>query len=724
MTELSNDNTLSRRLFVQTTATSVAGLVIGFHLPGFGRFAGMAMAAGPAASYAPNAFVRIAKDSSVTIIINKSEMGQGVYTSLAQIIAEELDCDWQKISAESAPVAPVYNHTGFGMQMTGGSTAIASSYDQHRMIGATARALLVQAAADTWKVTPASCSTENGFVLHAKTGKKLAYGELAEKANALPAPTKVTLKDPKRFKLIGKALKRLDAPVKVNGKARFGLDVRLPGLHYAVVARSPVFGGKLKSFDATAAKAVEGVVDVYQVPTGVAVVAKNTWAAMKGREALKLTWDEGEGAKLSTPGMLAEFAALGQQPGKVARPGADVEKVLKAAKHVVDAGFDFPYLAHATMEPLNCTVDYDGERCHIYTGTHMQTMDHGTAAKVLGLDPSKVELTTTLLGGSFGRRANPNSDFVMEAVHVAKPFKKPIQIVWTREDDMRGGYYRPMVHHRVKVGFDAKGAVTAWKHAIVSPSIMAGTPFEAFATKDGIDGTSVEGVADSPYQVPNMHVELQSPKYPVPVQWWRSVGHTHTGFVMESMIDEAAVQAKADPVAYRLKLLAKHPRHVAALKLAATKAGWGKAMPKGHAQGVAVHESFGSVVAHVVEVSLVDGMPRVHKVTSGVHCGRVINPGGAKAQVESGIVYGLSAALYGAITLKDGRPEQGNFDTYRVLAQAEMPVIDVHFVPSEDAPSGLGEPGVPPTAPAVANAVAKLTGKRQRSLPFARAPIS
>jgi isoquinoline 1-oxidoreductase beta subunit len=370
------------------------------------------------------------------------------------------------------------------------------------------------------------------------------------------------------------------------------------------------------------------------------------------------------------------------------------------------------------MEPMNCTVDYDGSKAHLYVGTHMQTVDHFRAAEILGLAPDKVELTTTFLGGSFGRRANPSSDFVTEAAHVAKAVKKPVQVLWTREDDMRGGQYRPLVHHAVKVGVDKAGKIVAWRHTIVATSIIAGTQFEPMMMKDGIDPTSVEGVADSPYAIPNLHVELHSPKLPVPVQWWRSVGHSHSAYVMETMIDEVAAATKQDPLALRLELLKKHPRQVAVLKTLKDKAGWTKPLAEGMARGISIHESFGSVVGHVAEVSVDNGQPRIHRIVSAVHCGRVVNPGGATAQVESGIVYGLSAALYGAITLKDGRPEQGNFDTYRVLSAAETPKIEVHFVPSDAPPTGLGEPGLPPTAPAVANALAKLTGKRVRALPL------
>lgn len=719
MLENTPQSALDRRSFVKTGVAVSTGLVIAFYLPEGGRFAGMAQAAEAAPkSYPPNAFIKIAPDNSVTILINKSEMGQGVYTSLAQMICEELDCDWSKVRSESAPVAPVYNHTLFGMQMTGGSTAVVSSYDQHRMIGATGRALLIAAAADTWKVPSTALKTENGFVIDPKSGKKLSYGELADKANSMPAPTDVKLKDPKAFKLIGKGVHRLDAKMKVNGSGQFGLDVRLPGMVYAVVARAPAFGAKLKSFDGKAAKAVKGVVDVFEIPTGVAVVANSTWAAQQGRNALVTEWDFSGSANVTSSKIKSDFAALAQTPGATARPAPQVDDALKNAASVIDAKFDFPYLAHATMEPLNCTIDYDGTKANIYVGTHMQTADWMTAVKILGLTPDKVQLQTTLLGGSFGRRANPNADFVSQACTVAKALKKPVQIVWTRQDDMQGGYYRPAVHHAVKVGLDKAGVVTAWKHTIVSPSIVAGTPFEAMMLKDGVDVTCVEGVADTPYGFPNMHVDLHLPKLPVPVQWWRSVGHSHTAFVMESLVDELAAAAKMDPIEYRLKMLAKHPRQVAVLKLVRDKSDWTKPLPKGHARGVAVHESFGSVVAHVAEVSMENGQPRVHRVVSAVHCGRVINPNGAAAQVESGVIYGLSAALYGAITLKDGRPDQANFDTYRVMMGYEAPKVEAHFVQTEDHPTGLGEPGTPPIGPAVASAIAKLTGKRVRALPM------
>jgi len=726
---------IDRREFLRQTGVAAAGLVIAFHIPDWlGKAGGSrALASGAAAPvFPPNAFIRIAPDNKITFLINKSEMGQGVYTSMAQLIAEELDCDFANVSSESAPVAPVYNHTAFGMQMTGGSTALNSSWEQHRRIGATARAMLVSAAAAKWQVPVRECKTESGFVVHAKSKRRASYGELADAANALPMPdpTTIKLKDPKNFRIIGKPIKRIDTAKKIVGKATYGIDVRLPGMQYAVIARPPSFGGSVKSVNDRKARAVPGVTAVIRVPAGVAVVANNTWAATRGRDALSVEWNPGPRADLSTSIQRTEYTKLAETTGASARkasgnPTADLAKLTADGKPTIKADYWFPYLAHATMEPINCTIDFDGTSCRIFVGTHMQTADRNRAAAVLGIPEDKVTLTTTLLGTSFGRRASAMGDFVSDAATLARELKKPVQLVWTREDDTRGGWYRPAVMHRVEASHTDKTGNIAWQHRIVGQSILGGTPFEAFLVKDGIDATSVEGAADTPYEIANMNVELHSPKLPVPVLWWRSVGHSHVAYVMETMIDELAAQAKTDPVKFRLALLKKHPRHVAALKLAAEKSGWGKKkLPKGHAFGVAVHESFGSVVAHVAEVSIVGGNPKVHRVTSGVHCGTVVNPDGARAQIEGGVAYGLSAALLGELTLKNGGVEQGNFDTYRVLQMEHMPRVDVHFVPSTATPTGLGEPGVPPIGPAVANGLFQLTGVRIRELPMMKSVLT
>jgi isoquinoline 1-oxidoreductase beta subunit len=714
----------SRRKFFKDSTALMGGLVISFYMPGKGGRAYAADAPpkpGQKIMYPPNAFIRIAPDDSITIVVNKSEMGQGVYTSLPMLIAEELEADWSRISVVSAPVAAVYNHTGFGMQLTGGSSSVPSSWEQLRRVGASGRVLLIRAAAQQWGVPESECHAENSQVIHAASGKRASYGALADAANKLPLPEHVALKSAKDFKIIGKPTKRLDTPAKTNGTAQFGLDVYVPGMLTVVIARSPVFGGKVKRFDATEARKVAGVQGIYQVPTGIAVAASGFWPAKTARDLLEIDWDEGPGAALSTPKLFAEYLELAKSPGMVARKEGDPARGLKEAHKTVSAEYEVPYLAHAAMEPLNVVVDLKPDHCTIWTGTQSQTMDRNMAAKTAGLKPEQVEIHTTFLGGGFGRRANPRSDFVIEAVQVAAAIKQPIKVVWTREDDTQGGNYRPMWADRIEAGIAKNGKPVVWTHTIVGQSIVAGTPFEGFIVHNGIDSTSVEGAADVPYLIPNLQVDLHTTKNEVPVQWWRSVGHSHTAFVVETMMDELAHLAKKDPVAYRLELLPADSRCRGVLKLAAEKAGWGrKKLSAGHAWGVAVHKSFNSYVAEVAEVSLESGRIRVHRVVAAVDCGQVINPDGVHQQIESAIVYGLSAALHGEITLDKGRVMQSNFNDYPPLRYSEMPKVEVHFVESSEAPSGIGEPGLPPIAPAVANAVFSLTGKRMRRMPFDR----
>ncbi len=708
---------VSRRAFLKASATMAGGLVIGFWLPGRQRLAHAQGAPKPPAN--PNAFLRIAKDGSVTVMVKNLEFGQGVTTALPMLVAEELECDWSKVRAELAPAAPEYVHTGFGMQMTGGSMSVGDSWTQLRTVGAQARTMLVSAAAAQWKAKPEACRAEKGFVL-GPGGKKASFGSLAEAAAKHPVPEKVSLKGPKRFRLIGKPTRRIDAAERIDAKTVFGMDMKRPNLHTALVAHPPVFGAKVASFDAAKVKAVAGVTHVVQVPNGVAVVAKSFWAAKKGRDVLEIRWDLGPGATLSSDGLRKEYGELARQPGPMARKAAD-PAAIKAAARTVVAEYEVPFLAHAPMEPLNCTVEFRGESAEIWCGSQFQTVDQAAAAKVLGLAPEKVKLNTLPAGGGFGRRANPASDYVIEACEIAKSVKVPVKTVWTREDDIRGGYYRPMYVHRVEAGLDAKGTIVGWNHAIVGQSIIAGTAFEPFLVKEGIDETSVEGVSDTPYDIPNLAVTLHSPKSPVTSLWWRSVGHSHTAFVMETMIDELAAAAGKDPVEYRRGLLAKHPRVLATLDLAAKKAGWGTPLPKGRARGIAVHESFGSVCAHVAEVSLDKGAVKVHRVVSAFDCGLVVNPMTVEAQVQGAVAFGLSAALHSAITLKDGKVQQSNFHDYTVLRITDMPRVEVHLVPSgADKPTGVGEPATPPIAPAVANALFALTGKRARALPLGK----
>lgn len=665
-----------------------------------------------------NAFISISTDGTVTIVANHSEMGQGVYTSLPMLVAEELECDWTKIRVESAPVAQEYNHTQWGLQGTGGSTSVASEWERLRKVGATAREMLIAAAAVTWKVDKKTCHAENGRVVHS-SGKSLPYGQLADKAAKMPVPKDVPLKHPSEFKIIGKRVKRLDTPEKTNGTAVFGLDVNIPGMLVALVARPPLFGGKVASFNADKARAVQGVKDVVQVPSGIAVVATGFWPAKIGRDALEIVWDEGPNANLSTEGMREQYASLARTIGTVARKVGNHQQALQEATKIVSAQYEVPYLAHATMEPLNCVVDLRSDSCEIWTGTQFQTADQHAAAQTAGLKPEQVKIHTTLLGGGFGRRANPQSDFVVQAVHIAKALKQPVKVMWTREDDMRGGWYRPMWYDRITGGLDAKGNILGWHHTIVGQSIITGTPFEGAMMIDGVDVTSVEGSADMPYEVPNILVDLHTTKIGVPVQWWRSVGHSHTAFVVESFMDELAHAAGKDPYELRRSLLEQHPRDRAVLDLVAEKADWGASLPEDRGRGIALHKSFGSFIAQVAEVSVSPkGEVRVHRVVCVVDCGRVVNPDIIEAQMEGGIVYGLTAALYGAITLKDGRVQQSNFNNYPMLAMKEMPEVEIYIMPSEQEPMGVGEPGVPPIAPAVGNAIFAATGKRIRRLPI------
>jgi isoquinoline 1-oxidoreductase beta subunit len=708
---------VGRREFVRTGAAMGGGLLVSLYarLP-VGTSGALAA---EEKDFALNAFVRIGTDESVTVISAHSEMGQGVYTSLPMLLNEELQADWSRIRVEAAPVDKVYNHPVFGMQMTGGSTTSPAEWERYRKMGATARVMLVEAAAAKWGVEASTCRVENGVVIHASTNKRATYGSLANAAARLTPPANVPLKNPKDFTLVGKLTLRLDTPSKTNGTARFGLDVILPGMLTAVVARPPVFGGKVARLDAREALKVPGVKAVEQVPSGVAVIAERFWPAKLGREKLIIEWDLGPNAGLSTEKMLRDFRETALKPGAIAKKTGDPAGALKAAAKTVTAEYDVPYLAHAMMEPLNCVVDLRRDSCEIWTGTQFETVDRANAAHAAALPAESVLIHTMLLGGGFGRRANPNSDFVVEAVHVAKIAKAPVKVLWTREDDLRGGWYRPMWHDRFVAGLDENGDPVAWTHTIVGQSIMQGTLFESFGIKDGIDSASVEGAADLLYGMPNLQVDLHTPKIGVPVQWWRSVGHSHTGFSVEAFFDEVAHAGGKDPYELRRKLLANQPRMKAVLELVAQKANWGSKLPPGVGRGMATHFSFDSYVAQVVEASVgKGGAVRVHRVVCALDCGLVINPDTVRAQIEGGIIFGLTAALKTEITLKDGRVEQGNFDDYQMLRIFESPEIEVHIVPSGENPTGVGEPGVPPVAPALANAIFAATGKRVRRLPI------
>ena len=717
---------VARRTFLKVSAAS--GFALGaFPLVAAAQRAGSATApAGLKPFEQPSAFVRIDADGTVTVTINRLEFGQGVQTGLPMILAEELDADWSKVRSVHGDASAAYADPLMGMHLTGGSNSIKNSYTQYRELGARTRAMLVSAAAAQWGVDASALRTSNGFVV-GPGGKKLGYGALAEAAMKQAVPEKVALKDPKQFRLIGKPTGRLDAQAKSSGQQDYGIDVRLPGMLTAVVARPPVFGGKVKSLDDSAAKAIKGVKAVLRVPTdrggeGVAVVADGYWPAKLGRDALKVEWDTSAVGKPDSTALLAQYRELATKPGLVAMQ-ADMAP-LAGAVHKISAEFFFPYLAHAPMEPLNCTIQLDGDKAELWMGTQMPGLDAMAAAKTLGLPPQNIQVHTQMAGGGFGRRAIPSSDYVVEACGVAKAVRTagisaPVRTLWSREDDIKGGYYRPMHVHRAEIGFDAKGRILAWDHTIVGQSIIKGSPFEAFMVKNGIDATAIEGMKE-PYDVP-MKLSVHHPEVNVPVLWWRSVGSTHTAYVMETLIDEVARATQQDPVAYRMALMGdKHPRHKAALQLAVAQSGYGKKqLAPGRAWGVAVHESFESVVAYVVEASVKDGTPKLHRVTAGVHCNLAINPKSVAAQVEGSALMGLSMCLPGAaITLKDGVVEQSNFGDFAVPRITDMPQVTVHIVPSADPPTGMGEPGLPPLAPAFANAIAQITGKAPREMPF------
>ncbi|PZU55773.1 MAG: twin-arginine translocation pathway signal protein [Thauera sp.] len=688
--------------------------------------AGSAMVDG---EFSPNAFLRIGTDGTVTVVSKHLEMGQGVYTGLATLVAEELDADWSRVTVEGAPAdAKRYSNLFWKAQGTGGSTAIANSYEQMRRAGATARAMLVAAAAKEWKVPASQITVKNGVVSHAASGRKAGFGELAEAAAQLPVPANVKLKNPKDFTLIGRSAPRVDSFAKTTGRATFTQDVKLPGMLVAVVAHPPRFGGRVKSVDDKAARAIKGVSDVVVIPNGVAVLASDYWTAKKGRDALKVEWDEAQAYRGSSDAIVADYRERAKAPGLNARNDGNAEAALAKAGKVIEAEYVFPYLAHASMEPLNCVMKLENGECEVWNGEQLHTVDQFSLAKTLGIEADRVKLNMVYAGGSFGRRANPQSDYLLETAQIVKAIngRAPVKLVWSREDDMRGGFYRPIYLHRVRAALDAKGMPVAWQQRIVGQSIIAGSPFEPMLVKDGVDITSVEGASTLPYAIPNLNVDLHTTNadVKVPVQWWRSVGSTHTAYATELFIDELALNAGKDPVAYRMALLKKHPRHAGVLKLAADKAGWNKPLAPAadgakRGRGVAVHESFNSFVAEVVEVTVQkDGSFKVDRVVCAVDCGVVVNPDVVRAQMEGGIGYALAAALTGSITLKDGVVEQSNFNDYPVLRINEMPKVEVHIVKSAAAPTGVGEPGVPPLAPALASALRAATGKVIHTLPI------
>ncbi len=720
---------VSRRQFLKVGLAAGTGLTLGVYLPTLrsaGAAAGPGKAGGAmfkAGTFEPNAFVSIGADNSVTVIAKHLEMGQGTYTGLATLVAEELDAAWSQITVKPAPAdANRYNNLLWGStQGTGGSTAIANSFVQMRKAGAAAREMLVGAAAEQWGVSTSDVTVRDGIVRHQATERSVTFGELAERAGRQPVPVEPFLKDPSEFRLIGSHVPRKDSRDKTHGTAIFTQDIQLPGMLTALVAHPPRFGATVKSLDASATKRVKGVTDVVQIPTGVAVLAKDFWSAKRGRDVLRVDWDESKAFTLGTDEILTEYRALSKNPGAVARKEGDTDQAMARAARVIEADYVFPYLAHAALEPMNCVIKVSGDGCEVWNGEQFQTPDQMAVANVLGLKPEHVKINMLYAGGSFGRRANPQSDYVVEAANIVKAIqgKAPVKLVWTREDDMRAGYYRPMYFHRMKAGLDDAGDIIAWQHRIVGQSIIAGTAFEASLAQDGIDQTSVEGAANVPYAVPNITVDLHSPKLPVPVQWWRSVGSTHTAFAVETFIDELAVAARRDPVVLRRTLLKNHPRHRGVVGLAAEKSRWGETLPPNRGRGIAVHESFNSYVAQVADVSVdKDGSYSVDRVVVAVDCGIAVNPDIIRAQMEGGLGFGLSAALSSQITLNAGRVVQSNFHDYTVLRMSEMPDVEVHIVQSTESPTGVGEPATPVIAPAVANALAAATGKRFYELPL------
>jgi isoquinoline 1-oxidoreductase subunit beta len=709
----------SRRQFLTAGAATGGGLLLGWHLDAGARVLAAAAKARPAV-FAPNAFIRIGTDGRVTLIMNQVEMGQGTYTSMPMLLAEELEVGLDQVRLEHAPPNDkLYANPLFGDQETGASSSVRAFYEPLRRAGAAARTMLVAAAAATWNVDPNSCQAQKGVVTHSPTGRTLTYGALADKAAKLPVPAQVTLKDPKDFKLIGTPAKRLDTPAKVNGTAQYGIDVRLPGMKIATVAASPVLGGKVASLDDSKAKAIKGVRQIVRLEDVVAVVADDMWAAKQGLAALAIRWDDGPNATVSTADVVQGLAAAVQTPGVVARKEGDAAAAIAGAPTKMEAVYQVPFLVHAAMEPINCTVHVRPDRCEVWTGSQVLTRAQATAARVTGLPLEKVIVHNHYLGGGFGRRLE--HDYVTQAVRIAKQVDGPVKVIWTREEDIQHDVYRPYYYDRVAAGMDARGQPIAWMHRLAGPAILARYLPAAF--RDGIDPDGVDGAVHLVYDIPAIQVEFVRHEEPVlNTGFWRGVGVTHNTFVIESFIDELAAAAKQDPVAYRRALLGKSPRARAVLDLAAQAAGWGQPLPAGRGRGVSLlFSGWGSYLAQVAEVAVSkSGEVRVHRIVCAVDCGTVVNPDTVKAQIEGGIVFGVSGALWGEATLKNGRVEQSNFNNVRVLRINETPAIEVHLVRNGEAPGGIGEPGTAVTAPAVANAVFAATGKRIRTLPLER----
>ena len=726
-TRLEKRSQIDRRGFLRVSAGAAGGLLVSLYLdvPAFAEEGNQAQ---PPKVYPPDTFVHLRPDGKILITVNRLEFGQGVQTSLPMILADEMDADWSHVIAELAPAADVYKDPVFGIQMVGGSGSIAHSFQQYRELGAKTRAMLIAAAADRWHLSPDQCRSENS-VVYGPGNRSARYAELANDAARKPIPEKARLKNPSEFRIIGKKIRRLDSRPKCDGSQKFGLDLDLPGMKTAVVARPPVFGGRVRKFDDKDARAIDGVREVFEIPltkgSGVAVVADRFWTAKQARDRLKIDWDLSGIEHPDSSQLWLKYRELVRTTGNVAVTRGDesaLERIPRTNRIVAE--YEFPYLAHTPMEPLNASVRFNGDRAEAWVPSQFQTMDQMAIAEVLGLRPEQVTFHTEFAGGGFGRRAVIDAHVPREAALIARRFRgTPIKLIWTREDDVRGGYYRPMHAHRVEIGIGRDGMPAAWRHVIVGQSLVAGTPFESLLIKNGVDETAVEGTADTSYNIPNFHVSAHHPKVNVPVLWWRSVGHTHNAFVMETLIDELATRAKMDPIVYRRRLLKLEAKKLrAALDLMDEKsARWRSSLPGGHAVGISCHESFDTAVACAVDVSIENNRPRIHRATVAVNCGLAVNPLTVESQFQAGLGFGVTQLMArGAITFKDGRVEQRNFDGYTPPYIVDAPVtVEVHIVPSTDAPTGCGEPPVPVISPAVVNALAKLTGKRYRSLPLA-----
>ena len=704
------NNIMDRRDFLRVVSTTGSGLVLGLYLPYTNKLNGKTKAA---TIFEPNVWIKVHPDNSVLIMVGKSEMGQGVLTSLPMIIAEEMDLDWSTVKVQQAPA----DKDKYGSQMTGGSRSIASSWKKLRKAGATAREMMISAAAKEWGVPAGDCMTKASYVIHNMSNRKMSYGSLTEKASQVPVPRRVSLKNPKKFSIIGKNIKRKDTQPKLNGKAQFSMDVQLEGMVYATVVRSPVFGGKLKSFDEASVSDIQGVIKIFEIEDGLAIVARSIWVAIKAGKKLKITWDKGENDSLDSNKIKKLLVEKSKKQGAIAHKKGNVKKAIKSSDNQVEAVYESPFQAHATMEPMNCTADVQKNKCRIWAATQAPARAQKKAAKITGLPIKKVELNVTYLGGGFGRRSM--NDFVNDAVEISMVMEKPVKMVWTREEDMQHDYYRPTSLHVMKGAIDNENHLTAWTHRVVAPSILFSQLVKMpFPFKEKLDIISVEGAKNIRYDIPNILVDYRMANTPVPVGWWRSVYDSQNAFANECFMDELAEAAGKDPVEFRLELLPKSSRERNVLNLVAKKANWKTFNSESYYQGVSFHKSFGTYVAQVARVSVKDNIIKVGEIHCAVDCGIVINPSIVEAQISGAIIYGLSAALKSKITVSNGRIDQSNFDDFDVLRMDETPKIHVYLIESDAAPTGVGEPGLPPAAPAVANAVYAATGKRIRRLPI------